>query len=240
MRKANDSIETVLTILETLEKFEEAHSVRKIEEFSGIPKSTVHRILQELTSIGWAYQDEDDKNYYLGLKFLSIANEWRANLDVVKAFDPVLRRIMNHCGQTTFLSIIDGERAVCLHKVESDSAVRIASIIGEEQPFHAGANGKILLAYAPETLVDKVLSQKLPAFTPFTVTDPKALREELQRIRETGSCESVEEIDPGVAAISVHADWPDAVIAITVAGTRFDYERDREKWLSALTEATKI
>lgn len=239
MRKPNDSIETILTILETLEDSEEVHSIRGIEELSGIPKSTVHRILQELTSIGWAYQDEEDKNYYVGLKFLSLANEWRSNIEVVKAFDPVLRQVVNACGQTAFLNIIDGERAVCLHKVESNNAVRIASIIGQEQPFHAGASGKLLLAYAPESLVKKVLSEKLEAFTPFTRTDPKTLMEELKKIREQGYSESVEEMDPGVAAISVHVDWPDTVIALTVAGIRFDYERDREHWLSALTEVTK-
>lgn len=239
MRKPNDSLETILTILETLEDSEEVHSIRRIEERSGIPKSTVHRILQELTSIGWAYQDEEDKNYYVGLKFLSLANEWRSNIEVVKAFDPILRQVVNACGQTAFLNIIDGERAVCLHKVESNNAVRIASIIGQEQPFHAGASGKLLLAYAPELLIKKVLSEKLEAFTPFTRTDPATLMDELKDIRKQGYSESMEEMDPGVAAISVHVDWPDAVIALTVAGIRFDYERDRESWLSALTEATK-
>ena len=52
MRKFFDSIDTILTILEALEDSEEAHSVRKIEELTGVPKSTVHRILQELTAIG--------------------------------------------------------------------------------------------------------------------------------------------------------------------------------------------
>ena len=60
MRKFFDSIDTILTILEALENLEEAHSVRKIEELNGVPKSTIHRILQELTAFGWAYQDEED------------------------------------------------------------------------------------------------------------------------------------------------------------------------------------
>lgn len=241
MRKFFDSIDTILTILETLENSEEVHSVRKIEELTGVPKSTVHRILQELTSIGWAYQDEEDKNYYIGLKFLSLANEWRVNLDIVKKIDPILRNVVRRCGQSAFLNIIDNERAVCLHKIESNNIVRIASIIGEKQPFHAGASGRMLLAYAPEPLVKKVLSQKLEIFTPFTVTDPKLLREGLQKVREKGYCESVEEMDPGVAAISVHVDMcdTDRVMALTVAGTRFDYERDRDMWLSVLIEETK-
>ena len=241
MRKFFDSIDTILTILEALENLEEAHSVRKIEELTGVPKSTVHRILQELTAIGWAYQDEEDKNYYIGLKFLSLANEWRVNLDMVKKIDPVLRNVVKRCGQSAFINIIDHERVVCLHKIESNRVVRITSIIGEEQLFHAGASARMLLAYAPEALVKKVLSQKLEAFTPFTVTYPKLLREDLKQIREKGYCESVEEMDPGVAAISVHIDMcgTDLIMALTVAGTRFDYERDRDMWLSVLIEETK-
>ncbi|KEJ92946.1 IclR family transcriptional regulator [Synergistes jonesii] len=238
MRKFIDSIDTILTILEALESSEGACSVRRIEDLTGVPKSTAHRILQELTSIGWTYQDEDDKNYYIGLKFLSLANEWRANLDIVRRIDPMLRNVSKRCGQSAFLNIIDGERAVCLHKVESENIVRVSSIIGEGYAFHAGASGKTLLAYAPQQLVEKVLSQKLEAFTPFTVTDPEVLKEELKTIREKGRCETVEERDPGVAAISFHVELPgiSTIMALTVAGTRFDYERDREMWLSALNE----
>ena len=206
MRKFFDSIDTILTILEALENLEEAHSVRKIEELTGVPKSTVHRILQELTAIGWAYQDEEDKNYYIGLKFLSLANEWRVNLDMVKKIDPVLRNVVKRCGQSAFINIIDHERVVCLHKIESNRVVRITSIIGEEQLFHAGASARMLLAYAPEALVKKVLSQKLEAFTPFTVTDPELPGDAAERIRQTavsGAAEGRPETDKGKGILRI-------------------------------------
>jgi len=241
VRRSLDSIDAVFNILESLDGSKEKDSVRKIAEETGITKSTVHRILQSLTSIGWTYQDAEDKSYCLSLKFLTFANEWRMNLDIVKQFDPILRKISAECGQTAFLNIIDIDRAFCLHKVESESLVRVASVVGKEQAFHAGASGKVLLAYAPKWLVDKVLSQKLEAFTPFTVTDPAKIREQLSTIREQGYCFSVEEIDPGAAAVSVPSlnEKKGIVTAVSVAGTRFDFERDHEKWLSSLREAVK-
>lgn len=241
MRRSIDSIETVLNILESLDNPEGTHSVRKIAEDTGITKSTVHRILQDLSSIGWTYQDIEDKNYYMGLKFLAFANEWRMNIDLVKQFDPVLREISEKCGQTSFINIIDGEKAFCLHKVESSNVVRVASEIGKEQFFHAGASGKILLASAPTWLVEKILSAPLQAFTPFTVTDPDIIRKQLHEIRNNGYCVSVEEVDPGVAAISVPSlnNVEDIVMSVSVAGTRFDYERDHDKWLSSLRETTQ-
>ena len=198
MRKSCDSIDIILRLLEALGNPEEKYSVRKIEELTGVPKSTAHRILQELSDTGWVYQDAEDKNYYIGLKFL----------------------------------------VVCLHKVESINKVRVTSIVGEEQPFHAGASGKTLLAFAPEALVKKVLSRKLEAFTPFTVTDPKLIKEELNAIRKAMYCESVEEMDPGVAAVSAHVEIAgiDTVMSLTIAGTRFDYEANRDLWLSVLME----
>lgn len=238
MRRSCDSIDTILRILEALGNPEEKYSVRKVEEVTGVPKSTVHRILQELLDIGWAYQDAEDKNYYIGLKFLALANNWRLNLDAVKVIDPVLWRVAERCGQTAFLNIISNEKAVCLHKVESVNKVRVTSIVGEEQPFHAGASGKMLLAFAPNALVKKVLSRKLEEFTPFTITDSKLLKEDLCTIRQNKYCESVEEMDPGVAAISVHVEIPgiDTVMSLSVAGTRFDYEVNRTFWLSVLRE----
>lgn len=238
MRKSCDSIDIILRLLEALGNPEEKYSVRKIEELTGVPKSTAHRILQELSDTGWVYQDAEDKNYYIGLKFLALANNWRTNLDIVKAVDPALWRIVERCRQTAFLSVIHNEKVVCLHKVESINKVRVTSIVGEEQPFHAGASSKTLLAFAPEALVKKVLSRKLEAFTPFTVTDPKLIKEELNAIRKAMYCESVEEMDPGVAAVSAHVEIAgiDTVMSLTIAGTRFDYEANRDLWLSVLME----
>ncbi len=241
MQGSSFSIDAALTILKFLEQAEKSCSVRKIAAKTGIAKSTVHRILKHLSSMGWAYQDSQDRNYYVGLKLLALANEWRLNLDLVKQMDPVLREISYRSGQTAFVNIIDRDKAVCLHKIEPSNPVRVASVIGREQAFHAGASGKLLLAYAPEWLVEKVLLQPLKAFTPYTITDIEILRKQLHEIRRKGYCTSVEEVDPGVGAVSVPLvnKTQNIVLAVTIAGTRFDFERDHEKWLSILFEITK-
>ena len=233
---SNDTTNAVLKILEVLARYEEELSIRKIADYCGLTKSKAHRLLQSLSALNWAYQNADTKNYYIGVAFLSAANEWRMGLDLVKTFDPVLRDIVAQCGQTACLNVLDGEKGVCLHKVESRRSVRIASEIGQEYPLHAGATGKLLLAYAAQPLIEQVLGGVLKEFTPYTVTDRNLLAKQLETVRTYGYSFSVEEIDPGVAAVAIPASGgPDGTtMAITVAGTRFDYDLDAAVWLKIL------
>ena len=53
-------------------------------------------------------------------------------------------------------------------------------------PFHAAAGAKTILAFASSELVDRVLSEKLPRFSPNTITDPNILKEELEEVRRQG------------------------------------------------------
>jgi IclR family acetate operon transcriptional repressor len=62
--------------------------------------------------------------------------------------------------------------------------------------------GKALLAWMPESDVDRVIATRgLTSFTPRTISSPAALKAELAQVRSNGYAVAIEENEPGVCGI---------------------------------------
>ena len=100
-----ESTDALIFLLEELEDSTQEQGIRSIGDSIGTSKSTVHRLLQNLSADSWVFQDQNTKNYYLGLRFLCFADEWRQNLKIVRAADSFLQDLAHRCGQTIALNI---------------------------------------------------------------------------------------------------------------------------------------
>ncbi len=98
-----------------------------------------------------------------------------------------MRELMAETGETANLAIADGAEVVFLSQVETHEPIRAFFRLGARGPIHASGIGKALLAYAPPERIERLLrAAPLQAFTPRTLTDPAALRDELAAIRAQG------------------------------------------------------
>lgn len=134
---------------------------------------------------------------------------------------PVMKRLAEQSDESVVLSIVDEEDfAVCIERLESPQPVKFTATPGSKSWLHAGATGKVLLAYLPEERISRVLNRALPCFTEKTITDPDAIRQQLRSIRELGYAHSIGEMDPGVFAVAVPIfDYHKQIVgAITLAG----------------------
>lgn len=219
-------------ILTTLYMHDGDVGIREISAECGVPKSSLHRMLQALKEEGWVYQGGEGNNYRIGLRLLVLASQSRLRMGLVKQLHPVMKQISEYCEQTVVLSVVDGRQTVCLHTIESNKRIRIDSQVGSRGPLHAGASGKTLLAFASPELCEEVLSEQLRSYTPFTITEPERLRRELEKIRRNGYGVSIEELDPGAAAIAVPIldQRGELVAGVSIAGPRFDFEGEELEW----------
>jgi IclR family acetate operon transcriptional repressor len=69
--------------------------------------------------------------------------------------------------------------------------------LGRPSVAHATAAGKVMLAFGRVAAPDD-----LPAFTERTITDPRALAQELERVRSDGVGEAVGEREPDLNALA--------------------------------------
>jgi DNA-binding IclR family transcriptional regulator len=107
----------------------------------------------------------------------------------------------------------------------------VVSQVGSRLPLHATGVGKVLLASAPDDVVEQVLRQ-LSRETRHTVADPRVLVRELAEVRRRGWSRTAEEMSLGAASVAVpvtveRAGGPVVVAAlgIVVPAQRRDLSR---------------
>lgn len=238
---ANNDIIIMSKIIKLIHRQHMEMTSQQIANQCGTGESIILPILTKLTNRGWLHYDPVLKLYKHGLSLLIFTNEERLRGELIRQCGHIMKRLSIECNQTVMLNVIDGFSAICIHKIEPKNAVHIAARVGRESPLHAGSSGRVLLAYAPEAIMKTVLSRPLPQITPLTITSKEALCKSLSEIRSIGYCYSVEEVDPGAAAISSPIlDNSDNIIAsLSVIGTRFAYEKERSSWKEMLLKAIK-
>jgi IclR family transcriptional regulator, acetate operon repressor len=113
--------------------------------------------------------------------------------------------------------------------VESSHGLRMAAKIGSRHPAHSTALGKSILAYLPEATLASVMKRHLEAQTEHTITDPQALRTELERVRRQGTAEEIGENEQGARCVGVaifdQRGLPVAAISVSGPDSRIDDER---------------
>lgn len=194
---------------------------------SGVPKSSAHRLLHELTELGALRFDEDSKSYFGGLLLARLGATIAADYDLRKIARPHLEDLHEQTGHTATLGIRDGGQGIYLDKVETrDFGIRLHSEIGKAFPLHCTGIGKVLLAAMPEQEANTVLRRKLKEFTPNTIIERVLLQAELAEIVERGYAVDDEEITRGMICVAAPVRDPDGEIAGALSCTFPSWIRD--------------
>ena len=197
----------------------EGPNVTALVGASGYPRPTVHRIVAALLAERLLVQ-APPHGLALGPRLIQLASQsWgRSELRVVAAEE--LKRLRDATGETVHLAIPNGTSMVYIEKLESPSAVRMASRIGTSVTLHSTAVGKAYLAALPADALEPLLkSIALRPFTGNTLTERPALRQDLELTRQRGYSMDREENEAGIfcfgAAIRGHRGAPVAAISVS-------------------------
>jgi DNA-binding IclR family transcriptional regulator len=200
MPKRIQSIERASAILRLLSGRTRRLSLTEIAGELGLPKGTVYGILRTLLSVGFVEQDPESARYRMGAALLHLGssyldeNELRAR--ALNWSDWLAART----NQTVRLGTLHDDRVLIVHHVFRPDNSPQALEIGRLLPVHATALGKVLLAHHPY-LADTVASDgQLPRITDSTITDPKLLAAEVERVRDQGWAAEVNELIDGEAS----------------------------------------
>jgi DNA-binding IclR family transcriptional regulator len=166
-------------------------------------KATVGRLLISLQRAGMVRRN-DDGFYTVGPAVVALASRaietHRTLLDVLR--DP-LRRVWQLTGETIGVHVRAGRNRVGVEELESPQPIKYRAGLGQRS-LHAGAAGRILLAFLPPDERRQVLNgMRLVRFTDATITNLSDLEKQLERDRRRGYATSFGEAIPGVASLSV-------------------------------------
>ena len=200
---------------------------------TGLPKATLHRILSTLLAEGLLRLEPRDRSYRLGLHVLELAHRVWADFDLRVAAEDELARLAEATGETIRLGVLDAAAVTVVSSNAPRQGTQFASEVGERQPFHATAMGKIIAAYIDSAGQRRLLeSSSLYACTPATLTTVTALRADLDLARARGYAIESGEHTEGTSSVAVpildHSGRAIAAIGLSGPSTRLDPARLHE------------
>jgi DNA-binding IclR family transcriptional regulator len=224
----------VLGLLAAFDAEHRSLSLSELARRAGLTLPTAHRLVGELTEWG-ALRRRANGQYVVGRRVWDLGLLAPDQSDLRELASPFLHDLYGATLATVHLAVREDDRALYLDRVSGHASVPVVSQVGSRLPLHATGVGKVLLAYAPEDVQNQVLGT-LTRVTPYTVTQPGRLREELRRVRREGFAQTSEEMSLGACSVAVPIRAAGEVIAalgLVVA----DLRRDRPRLVAALQVA---
>lgn len=195
------TIQSVVVAAKVLEALAASSVPIRLTELAkqlGEAKARVHRHLTTLRQLGFVDQDRASERYRLGWKLVNLGQAAAEQFEIRRLAEPYLLRLRELSRQTVVLSVPANGEAMVAAVMESPNLVTISVRQGARLPAHASAQGRIVLAFAPEPLQRQILARRLERHSPRTITDPREIRARLERIRA-----ELYEIAPGDTLLGI-------------------------------------
>ena len=235
----SNPIQSADRIFAILEALADHGSMRIIDlsELLGLHKSTVHRLLASLISMGYVTQNELTGSYALTYKLVEMSGKILKNADILNLIRPYAEQLSNACDETVHFVKKTGNSVLYIEKLESQSvkarSFRLSSQVGLTRPMYCSGVGKVILAYLPDTDVEQIWnSSVIEKKTAFTITDFDEFKKELENIRKRGYALDNEENELGIRCIAVpvfdYHDTPQYALSISTLVSRMPDERLEE------------
>ena len=197
------SLQKALEILNCFTK-KSSWGVTELSEYLNLNKSNVHNILTTFKSMEYLDQDEETGKYKLGMAIYTLSRALGKNLEIGSIALPYMQELADKSGERVYLAIPHGDEVIYVTSTYPQEAVYLMrTIMGERAKMYCTGLGKAMLAYLPKDQVDEYLSRPLERHTEYTLTDPEALRAELEGIRRRGYSVDNMEHEFGIKCVAV-------------------------------------
>lgn len=191
-------------LLEAIAHRERLTSLQALAEETGLPKATLHRMVQQLEAGGLLQRSNDGRHLAIGTRLRQLSEKVLLNDVYQGARRAVLRQLVDELGESCNLTALSGTEVIYLDRVETATPLRFYLHPGSRVPAHCSASGKLLLAQLSASQRRRLLQHvPLEACTPRTLTTLEALEEEIRSVRKQGFALDNEEFLPGLMCVAV-------------------------------------
>ena len=219
----NASLTRALTLLERLSEASLGINLTDLSQQLGMPPATVHRLLNTFEEMNFVEQDAEAGLWFVGLKAFTVGNAFLNRRNFVETARPYMQALVDLCGETVSLGVIDDGEVVFISQIESKEMMRMIVTLGSRSPIHASGVGKAMLASLSEADVASLLQSKgLARYTDHSVDNPADLRTALEQIRLQGYALDDEEHAIGLRCVAANIFDENAVAlaAISLSGPK--------------------
>lgn len=231
--------------LAVLFAFDEGHRQLTLSELArraDLPLPTAHRLVAELVA-GGALVRRPSGEYVVGRRLWQVGLLAPTESGLREIAAPFLNDLHAATRATVHLAVRERDAVLYLERLYGRTSVPVVSTVGSRLPLHATGVGKVLLAHAPDDVVEAVL-RRLTRITRYTITQPAKLRDQLAQIRKDGYATTVEEMTLGACSVAVPLratpapDRPPEVVA-ALGVVVPSLKRDRARLVAAMQVAAR-
>jgi DNA-binding IclR family transcriptional regulator len=211
-------VERMTLIMEAFGGPQSRLTLEEVTVSTRLPRSTTHRILEQLVRLGWL--DHRGRDYALGQRALGLGGREVGQSALRANAFPLLQELATRTEMVVHLVALEGADVYYLDKLGRSGIVDVPSRVGGRAPAHCTAAGKSMLAWLSPEQVDDLFPRGMCGRTPRSIIDLGVLHQELRRIRtrnglafERGECSAQ------VSCVGAAVRGPDGPIgAISLAG----------------------
>jgi IclR family acetate operon transcriptional repressor len=216
------SVDRALLLIETLAEDDEGYCLTDLAVRTGLPPSTVHRLLIALERRRFVQFDRSGAIWHIGVRSFSVGSTFARRKNLLTHAIPYLRRLRDRTHETANFAVVDDASIIVLTRTASREIMRSLTNIGGRVAMAASGVGKAVLATYPDEDVHLIIRRHgMPRMTEKSIIRPGKLLEELQLIRRQGYAVDDEEACIGLrcVAAAVYNDCGEPLAAISVSGT---------------------
>ena len=242
---ADTPVLRLVALLERVASRHEPFALQGLVEDTGLPKPTLHRMLQQLEGAGLLRRESDGRRYGTGVRLRHLAENLLLNDTLHGARHAVLRQLVEEVGESCNLTALSGSDVIYLDRVETAAPLRFYLHPGSRVPVHCSASGKMFLAQMSPLQRRTLLAHApLQKYTPATITALSRLENEVVQVRRSGYALDNEEFLPGLVCLAVPVPTPkgdtrsrgNLCVALQAPVMRLSAEKALQ-WLPALRRA---
>ncbi len=141
------AVDRALSLLSAFRAGDKDLGLPDLAERSGLYKSTVLRLLASLVH-AQLVQRLPSGRYRLGPEVARLYGIYATSFSMEGVVLPVLRELVERTGESAAFHVRQGERRLCLYRVDSPQPVRDHIREGDLLPLDRGAGGQVLTAFS--------------------------------------------------------------------------------------------
>jgi DNA-binding IclR family transcriptional regulator len=216
--------------------------LEEITQISGLPKTTVFRLLYSMHKLGFAEQDPDTGLYSLSGKFFELGTNALPYQRLTVLARPLMQTLLLSFGESVNVAVPKLGGAIYIAVAESPKPHRVAASMGGFSFLHSTSVGKCIAAYLPAEEMEKQLSRHgMPPLTPTTIISRQGLEEELVRVRAEGVAVDNEENVQGIICVGgpIFASGKQPIAAMSLSGPAIRMSQNLPAIKTAVREAVQ-
>lgn len=232
------TIEKCFSILEHIASRQPVR-IPEIVQALELNRGNVHRLVATLERLGYVERLEDGK-IRLSYRIFKMGSTVPHSRKLDEVTKPFMHRLSELSDETVNLGVLYANSVIYLDKVEAKQYLRLDHQIGEIDPLHCTALGKVLLSgFSKEELEDFFASVELFSCTKNTIVTREGLEKEIREVRRRGYALDLKELDLNLHCIATPiCDYSNRIIAaLSISGPSIRFTRAKiDKLIAPMIE----